>query len=83
MVAFSDPNRTLAVTAALWAWADAQYPHLLNPGLTVSDAAAASTTLQATLISLAVGAVLLLPSLAWLYMLFQRQQGRSSTRGDT
>lgn len=62
----------LAVTAVVWAWAVAQYPHLLGPGLTISMAAATSSVLKATFISLVVGAVLLVPSLVWLYVLFQR-----------
>jgi cytochrome d ubiquinol oxidase subunit II len=62
----------IAVTAVLWAWAAAPYPHLLTPGLTISQAAANRAVLTATLASLAVGAVLLVPSLAWLYVLFQR-----------
>jgi cytochrome d ubiquinol oxidase subunit II len=62
----------LAVTAVVWAWAVAQYPHLLDPGLTVAAAAATPSVLKATVISLAVGAVLLVPSLVWLYVLFQR-----------
>ncbi|HEY2443299.1 MAG TPA: cytochrome d ubiquinol oxidase subunit II [Streptosporangiaceae bacterium] len=62
----------LAVTAVLWAWATAQYPDLLGPGLTIGRAAANRSVLVATLVSLAVGAVLLIPSLAWLYILFQR-----------
>ena len=62
----------LAVTAVLWAWAAAQYPHLLTPGLTIGQAAATRAVLTATLASLAAGAVLLVPSLAWLYVLFQR-----------
>lgn len=61
-----------AVTSVLWAWALAQYPHLLQPGLTITAARAASPVLTATLISLGVGAVLLIPSLLWLYTLFQR-----------
>jgi len=61
-----------AVTAVLWAWALAQYPQLLNPGLTISQAAATRAVLGATAISLGAGAVLLVPSLAWLYLLFQR-----------
>jgi cytochrome d ubiquinol oxidase subunit II len=61
----------LAVSAVLWAWAVAQYPHVLDPGLTISQAAANHTVLDAVLLSLGVGAVLLVPSLAWLYLLFQ------------
>jgi cytochrome d ubiquinol oxidase subunit II len=62
----------LAVAAVLWAWAVAQYPHLLDPGLTISQAAATDSVLKAVLISLGVGALILVPSLSWLYLLFQR-----------
>jgi cytochrome d ubiquinol oxidase subunit II len=62
----------LAVAAVLWAWAVAQYPHLLNPGLTISQAAANHSVLAAVLIGLGVGAVLFVPPLVWLYVLFQR-----------
>jgi cytochrome bd ubiquinol oxidase subunit II len=61
-----------AVTAVLWAWALAQYPHLLDPGLTISQGAATPSVLRATLISLGVGAALLVPSFTWLYVLSQR-----------
>jgi cytochrome d ubiquinol oxidase subunit II len=70
-----------AVTAVLWAWALAQYPHLLNPSLTITAAAATRTVLSATLVSLGIGAVLLVPSLTWLYVLFQRTDTKGpSTR---
>ncbi|HEY7145852.1 MAG TPA: cytochrome d ubiquinol oxidase subunit II [Streptosporangiaceae bacterium] len=62
----------VAVTAVLWAWAAAQYPDLLTPGLTISAAAATRPVLTATAVSLAVGAVLVVPALAWLYLLSQR-----------
>ncbi|WP_344933852.1 cytochrome d ubiquinol oxidase subunit II [Sphaerisporangium flaviroseum] len=61
----------LAVTGLLWGWGVGQYPHLL-PGVTLDEAAATDSVLAATLGSLAVGAVLLLPSLWWLYATFQR-----------
>ncbi len=66
----------LAVATVLWGWGAAQYPHLLSgsPGLTVAQAAAGQATLQATTISVVVGIVLLVPSLAWLFLLFQREQ---------
>ncbi|HEU0087730.1 MAG TPA: cytochrome d ubiquinol oxidase subunit II [Pseudonocardiaceae bacterium] len=63
----------LAVTAVLWGWAVAQYPYLLHPGLTVQAAAAPEATLRAMLISLVVGAALLVPSLVFLFTLFQRE----------
>jgi cytochrome bd ubiquinol oxidase subunit II len=65
----------IAVTAVLWAWAVAQYPKLLNPGLTIGQAAANHTVLAAVLISLGIGALVLVPSLSWLYVLFQRGSG--------
>jgi cytochrome bd ubiquinol oxidase subunit II len=60
------------VTAVLWGWAAAQYPYLLQRRLTITAAAAAHAVLLATLVSLAVGAAALIPSLAWLYVTFQR-----------
>ena len=62
----------LAVTAVIWGWALAQYPYLLQPQLTIAAAAAPETTLRAMLISLVVGAALLVPSLIFLFTLFQR-----------
>ncbi|MFC7585925.1 cytochrome d ubiquinol oxidase subunit II [Nonomuraea antimicrobica] len=62
----------LAVVGLLWGWGMGQYPTLL-PGLTLRQAAATDSVLAATLVSLAVGAVLLLPSLWWLYATFQRE----------
>ncbi|XVQ08191.1 cytochrome d ubiquinol oxidase subunit II [Spirillospora sp. CA-255316] len=61
----------LAVTGLLWGWGVSQYPELL-PGVRLDDAAATDTVLAASLGALAVGALLLLPSLWWLYSTFQR-----------
>jgi cytochrome d ubiquinol oxidase subunit II len=63
----------LAVVAVLWGWAVGQYPQMLEPSLTVEAAAASPATLRATLASLGVGALPLVPSLAWLFFLFQRR----------
>ncbi|MEU0602303.1 cytochrome d ubiquinol oxidase subunit II [Streptomyces sp. NPDC006393] len=69
----------LAVAAILWAWGAAQYPAMLVGGTTVSQAAATSSVLWAVLVSLGVGAVVLVPSLWLLYATFQREApGRSS-----
>jgi cytochrome d ubiquinol oxidase subunit II len=62
-----------AVTSVLWGWAAGQYPDLLVGELTISQAAADPATLQAVLLSLAVGAVLVVPALAALYALSQQQ----------
>jgi cytochrome d ubiquinol oxidase subunit II len=57
---------SLAVAALLWAWGAGQYPDLL-PGATVASSAATNAVLSAMLVSLGVGALLLVPSLWWLY----------------
>jgi cytochrome d ubiquinol oxidase subunit II len=62
----------LAVTAILVGWAVAQYPYLLLPELTIEEAAAGRPTLVAVLVALVVGAVVLIPALLYLYVLFQR-----------
>jgi cytochrome bd ubiquinol oxidase subunit II len=62
----------LAVATLLWGWAIAQYPVMLPPHITVSDAAADPQVLHATLATVIVGMVLLVPSLLWLFTLFQR-----------
>lgn len=68
----------VAVAAILWAWGAAQYPAMLVGATTVSQAAATSSVLWAVLVSLGVGAVVLVPSLWLLYATFQREApGRS------
>jgi cytochrome d ubiquinol oxidase subunit II len=64
-----------AVAAVLWAWAVAQYPYLLDPGLTITSGAANRAVLDAVLVSLGAGTVVLAPSLGFLYRLFQSDQG--------
>ncbi|TMR89717.1 cytochrome d ubiquinol oxidase subunit II [Nonomuraea basaltis] len=66
----------LAVTGLLWGWGVGQYPSLL-PGVSLAEAAATDAVLAASLGSLAVGALLLLPSLWWLYATFQRDRAGS------
>jgi cytochrome d ubiquinol oxidase subunit II len=61
----------VAVAAIIAGWALAQRPYLL-PGVTVDDAAAGHSTLVAVTIGVAVGAVILLPSLAYLFTLVLR-----------
>lgn len=54
-------------------WAFAQNPHLVAPGLDISDAAAASITVKSFLIALPIGSLILIPSLALLYATFSRE----------
>ncbi|GLW63689.1 cytochrome D ubiquinol oxidase subunit II [Actinomadura rubrobrunea] len=66
----------LAVAAVLWGWAVAQYPVMLPPDVTVSEAAAHPAVLRATLVTVILGMVLLVPSLLWLFAIFQRSPAR-------
>jgi cytochrome d ubiquinol oxidase subunit II len=63
----------VAVTGLLWGWGLGQYPDLL-PGVSVTDAAATDAVLAASLGALGVGALLLVPSLWWLYATFQHER---------
>ncbi|HKS47294.1 MAG TPA: cytochrome d ubiquinol oxidase subunit II [Amycolatopsis sp.] len=62
----------LSVATLLWGWAAGQYPYLLLPEITIQAAAATPAVLWNSLIALGAGGVLLVPSLVWLYTLFQR-----------
>ncbi len=61
-----------AVTAVVWGWGVAQFPYLLPTSLRIDQAAAPDPTLTVVFIVFAVAAVLVLPSLALLYTLSQR-----------
>jgi cytochrome d ubiquinol oxidase subunit II len=65
-----------AVASVVAGWALAQRPELL-PGLTVEEAAAGRPTLVATVVGVAVGALIVVPSLALLFRLVLR--GRFDT----
>jgi cytochrome d ubiquinol oxidase subunit II len=60
------------VTLILWGWMLAQFPFLIPPTLTIFDAAAPPATLRAFVTAIAVGAVVLIPSLWYLYGVFRR-----------
>ena len=68
----------LAVVAIIWGWAAGQYPYMLEPDLTIEEAAAGRATLSAMLVSLAVGSLLLVPSMAWLFVIFQREHNQQA-----
>jgi cytochrome d ubiquinol oxidase subunit II len=61
------------VTLILFGWALAQFPHLLEPDLTITSAAAPRITLQLLLGALAAGAVLLFPSYYYLIRVFKAE----------
>jgi cytochrome d ubiquinol oxidase subunit II len=57
----------------------AQYPFILVDEVTIEEAATGRATLVATLVALSVGAVILVPALVYLYVLFQRPLPASTT----
>lgn len=61
----------LQVTLILWGWAVAQYPYLVEPEITIYNAAAPPATLRLVLIALTAGTVLLLPSFYYLFRVFK------------
>jgi cytochrome d ubiquinol oxidase subunit II len=67
------------VTLILAGWGLAQYPNLVTPDVTVLNAAAPDRTMRLLVIALGFGAILLLPSLAFLFYIFKgRERGRFS-----
>jgi len=66
--------RVAAVAQAsfiIWGWAIAQYPMMLPPETTIAGAAAPAITLQLVAGALGLGALVLLPSLAYLFRVFK------------
>lgn len=52
-------------------WGVAQYPYLIRPNLTIFNSASPTNVLSALVIALAVGAVVLIPSLIVLFLVFK------------
>jgi cytochrome bd ubiquinol oxidase subunit II len=61
-----------AVATVIWGWGVAQFPYLLPTSLRIDQAAAPDPTMMIIFIVFAVAAVVVLPSLALLYTLAQR-----------
>jgi cytochrome d ubiquinol oxidase subunit II len=61
-----------AVASVIWAWGVAQWPYILPTSLEVSAAAAPDATLATLLVVFGIAAVVIVPSLALLYVLDQR-----------
>jgi cytochrome d ubiquinol oxidase subunit II len=64
------------VTLILFGWCLAQYPNLVAPDLTVSNAHAPEITLRLLVLALGAGVIVLLPSLAFLFHLFKGKETR-------
>jgi cytochrome bd ubiquinol oxidase subunit II len=61
-----------AVVAVVWGWGVAQFPYLLPTSLKITQSAAPHQTLAAILVVFIAAAVIVLPALALLYWLSQR-----------
>ena len=59
------------VTLILGGWSVAQYPNLITPGITIFNAAAPEITLRLLTYALAAGAIVLFPSLFFLFRVFK------------
>jgi cytochrome d ubiquinol oxidase subunit II len=59
------------VTLVIWGWGLAQFPYLVEPDLTFTNSAAPDNVLRLVLIALSAGAVLLFPSLWYLFRVFK------------
>jgi cytochrome d ubiquinol oxidase subunit II len=66
------PLAGAAVVSVIWGWGVAQFPYLLPTSLRLDEAAAPDATLTIVLVVFGAAALLVLPSLALLYTLSQR-----------
>jgi cytochrome d ubiquinol oxidase subunit II len=59
------------VSLILWGWVLAQYPYLVPPDFTIDGTAAPAITLELALGALALGGIVLFPSLYYLFRIFK------------
>lgn len=59
------------VSLVLWGWLLAQYPYVIPPAMTIRETAAPAVTLRLLAIGLTAGAIVLLPSLRYLFRVFK------------
>ena len=64
------------VTLILAGWSLAQYPNLITPDVTIDNAHAPEITLRLLVLALGAGAMVLLPSLAFLFHIFKGKESR-------
>jgi cytochrome bd ubiquinol oxidase subunit II len=63
-----------AVASVLFGWGVAQWPYLIVPDVTVTDAAAPDPTLRIVIVGFTVGGALLAPSLYLLFRIFKLER---------
>ena len=61
------------VALVLWAWAAGQWPYLVPPDVTIADAAAPAATLDAWLVVITLGLLLVIPALVLLFRVFKAE----------
>lgn len=66
------------VALVICGWGFAQFPYVIEPDLTLQNASAPASVLRAVLTALAIGAAVLLPSLAYLFSIFKGSRAESS-----
>jgi cytochrome d ubiquinol oxidase subunit II len=71
-VRFARGVAVLAVASVVWAWGVAQNPYLLPKTLTVDQAASSNDTMTALLVIFVAALLIIVPSLALLFVLSQR-----------
>ena len=59
------------VSLVLWGWAWSQYPYVVPPDLDIASAAAPGATLRVVIAALGLGALVLVPSLFYLFRVFK------------
>ncbi|HEV8563892.1 MAG TPA: cytochrome d ubiquinol oxidase subunit II [Actinomycetota bacterium] len=64
----------VAVASVLFGWGVAQWPYLIVPDVTVTDAAAPDATLRVVVVGFAIGGAVLAPSLYLLFRIFKLQR---------
>ena len=67
------PAAVGAVVSVVWGFFVAQHPYMLPTSLTIDEAAGDPASLTAVIVVFAIAAVVILPSIALLYVLSQRR----------
>ena len=76
---FARLSAAAQVVLIVWGWALAHYPYAIRPHLTLADSAAPTNVQVLLLQVLGVGAVILVPSLLYLFGIFG-PRGRTTTQ---
>lgn len=76
---YARPLAMLQIVLILCGWGLAQFPYLVEPDLTLANAAAPENVLRLLLGALALGTLLLFPSLWYLFRVFKGSSGKPRT----